>query len=278
VLANADAIDAEILRLGAALAAHSNHPLSRALAATADVAGIPVAEVAEFPGLGLEGQVAGQKLRLGSGTWCGVKAGMDSAGNGPELWLKAGDAAPVQFRFIDRPRADAAAVVADLRRLGMKVLLLSGDRKAVVGRMAADLGIDEWRGECLPTEKIDVLERLRQDGAKVVMVGDGLNDAPALAAGHASISPASAADVAQTAADFIFQGERLAPVVTAVWVSRRTHALVKQNIAIAIGYNILAVPVAVLGFASPLVAAVAMSSSSLLVTLNALRLRLMRAN
>jgi Cu2+-exporting ATPase len=278
VLANAEAVDAETLRLGAALAAHSNHPLSRALAASADTAGIEVAEVSEFPGLGLEGRVAGQQLRLGSGTWCGVESGAEPGGDGPELWLKAGDHAPERFQFIDRSRIDAAAVIAELKRLGMKVVLLSGDRKAVVGRMAADLGIDEWQGECLPTEKIDVLERLRQGGAKAVMVGDGLNDAPALAAGHASISPASAADVAQTAADFIFQGERLAPVVTAVRVARRTHALVKQNIAIAIGYNILAVPVAVLGFASPLVAAVAMSSSSLLVTLNALRLRLMRAN
>jgi Cu2+-exporting ATPase len=162
-------------------------------------------------------------------------------------------------------------------RSGLRIVLISGDRKPVVAATAAGLGIAEWHAECLPSDKIDILDKLGGEALKVVIVGDGLNDAPALAAGHASISPASATDVAQTAADFVFQGERLAPVLSCLRISRRADRLVRQNMALSIGYNLLAVPIAVLGFATPLVAAIAMSSSSLLVTLNAMPLRLAKA-
>ncbi len=279
-LSNSEDISPEDLNLAITLAGHSNHPLSRALArsdqASNGVSNDTALNVSEYPGRGLQGSIGGKDVRLGSRAWCNADLSSQGADDSPELWLKVGEAAPVRFQFIDQPRADARVVIENIKALGLKVMLLSGDRNSVAGKMAEKLGIEEWRGECLPTDKIDILETLQSDGRKVAMIGDGLNDAPALAAGHASISPAGAADVAQTAADFIFQGDKLEPVLAAIRVARRTHALVKQNIAIAVGYNIFAVPIAVLGFASPLVAAVAMSSSSLLVTLNALRLRMMK--
>jgi len=143
----------------------------------------------------------------------------------------------------------------------------------VAGRIAAELGIEEWQARCLPADKVARLEALTAAGRKVLMVGDGLNDAPALAAGFVSMSPASAAAVSQTAADLLFQGPLLGPVSFALRLAQLADRLVRQNFALAVIYNLGAVPIAIAGFATPLIAAVAMSSSSLLVTLNALRLR-----
>ena len=143
-------------------------------------------------------------------------------------------------------------------------------------RAAARLGIDRWQHGCLPADKTERLEQLASEGRCVLMVGDGLNDAPSLVAAHVSMSPTNAADVSQTAADLLFQGAGLAPVLTAIRVARMSTRLVKQNFALAFLYNSIAVPLAVMGLATPLVAAVAMSSSSIVVTLNALRLKWVR--
>ena len=145
-----------------------------------------------------------------------------------------------------------------------------------MGVAASAAGINEWRGEVLPAGKLARLAKLEAEGRRVLMVGDGLNDAPALAAGHASLSPANAADIAQTAADAIIQGERLGPVLEAIGVARAANRLALQNFAIAIGYNAVFVPLAVLGLVTPLLAAIAMSASSIAVTANAIRLRRMR--
>jgi P-type Cu2+ transporter len=276
ILANGDDISPIDLQHAAALACQSGHPLSRAVTHAASGT-IPTAvNVTEHPGRGLEGLINGETVKLGSRAWCGIETDNEQNVSGPELWFRKGDAIPIQFLFNDELRTDAASVIIKLQQLGLDIQLLSGDRAPIVAATAEKLGITTWRAECLPTEKIEVLEQLRRDGRKTVMIGDGLNDAPALAAGHASISPTSASDVAQTAADFIFQGDRLQPVLHCLRVVRWTRSLVMQNIAIAVGYNVIAVPIAVMGLASPLVAAIAMSSSSLLVTLNALRLRLMK--
>ena len=266
-------INDDDLALAATLARSSRHPLSKALAAAAGEG--PVADdVREVPGFGLECEMPLGRVRLGSRAWVGEEAASDD--NQLELWLLKADGTRTRFGFEDALRDDAKETLEDLRRLGLGIELLSGDREAAVAAAAKAAGIDTWRAACLPADKIARLEELKTQGAKVLMVGDGLNDAPSLAAAHASISPASAADVSQTAADFVFQGERLCGVTTAVIISRGARTLVFQNFGLAAIYNVIAVPLAVFGFVTPLVAAIAMSGSSIVVTLNALRLNLIQ--
>jgi Cu2+-exporting ATPase len=188
------------------------------------------------------------------------------------LWFAVPGRTPTRFAFADRLRPDAAAAIAALCAEGVTVELLSGDRPAAVARAAAEAGVGMWQAEVSPAGKAERLATLAAQGHRVLMVGDGLNDAPALAAAHASISPATAAEATQNAADAVFQGDALQPVVEALDVARRADRLVRQNLAIALLYNLSAVPLAILGEVTPLVAAVAMSSSSLLVIGNALRL------
>jgi P-type Cu2+ transporter len=162
--------------------------------------------------------------------------------------------------------------VAARKACGYRVALLSGDRSGEVARMARAAGIDDWRAECKPADKIAWLEARAQEGHKVLMAGDGLNDAPALAAAHASISPASAADISQRAADFVFQGAKLDAIVEALYTGRRARTMAFQNFGVAGVYNVTCVPLAMAGFVTPLIAAIVMSTSSILVTLNAARL------
>ena len=171
-------------------------------------------------------------------------------------------------------RPDAAATVHDLKTLGLKVMLISGDHSKAVASAAKRAGIDVWRAHCLPTDKAGALTSLRAAGKRVLMVGDGINDAPALASADVSMSPATASDISQTAAGLVFTGQRLEPVVTAIKTARAARGTIFENIAMAIVYNALAVPIAITGHATPLIAAIAMSTSSILVTANALRLPL----
>jgi Cu2+-exporting ATPase len=157
--------------------------------------------------------------------------------------------------------------------LGLDLRILSGDRPEAVRPVATALGIDKWGAALKPADKIGLIEDLKREGRRVLMVGDGLNDAPALAAAHVSLSPISAADLTQAQADAVFLGERLAPVAEAVVVARRARVLMGQNLWLAVVYNAVAVPIAIAGLVTPLIAALAMSGSSLLVTLNALRAR-----
>ncbi len=260
----------EDLAVAASLAAASNHPLARAIAAAArDVRRADGVE--EAPGQGLRLPVADGEFRLGKASWCGVPR-EDDAPAELELWLSRPQHAPVRFELRDRLRADAAAVIGRLRARGVDVEILSGDRASTVAAAAEAAGIDRWRAEQSPTEKIARLEELEREGKRVCMVGDGLNDAPALAAAFVSMSPASAADISQTAADLVFQGARLVPMLEALTVARRADRLVRQNFSLAFLYNAIMVPVAMAGLVTPLIAALAMSSSSLVVIVNALRL------
>jgi Cu2+-exporting ATPase len=279
-LAEPEAVDRATLARAAAIAAASRHPYARAVVRAAHAAGLAVApadNVREVPGYGMERLAEGMgpdgSERLGSAAWCGVAATDDEAA---PVWYRAGDGATVGFRFEDRLRPDAGEVIGRLRKAGLATELVSGDRAAAVAATAAGAGIGRWKAGQLPADKIARLEQLKAAGRKVLMVGDGLNDAPALAAAHASISPASAADISQTAADAVVQGDRLAPVIETLAVARAARRMALQNFAIALGYNCVFVPLAVAGFVTPLIAAVAMSASSIAVTANAVRLRTRR--
>ncbi len=261
------------LALAAAMALSSRHPLSRAIVEAAGGlrAALPVSEIA---GCGLKADIDGQEVRLGKRSWCGLPNTEDNNDEGSELWLVRPSALPVRFSFRDRLREDAPAVVRGLRQQGFDLRLLSGDRAAAVESVAKTLAIETWQAEADPADKIRLLESLAAEGRKVLMVGDGLNDAPALAAAHASLSPSTAADISQTSADFVFQGEALAPLLVTLKVAQRSRRLILQNFALAFFYNAIAVPLAMAGWVTPLIAALAMSASSIAVTSNALRLRL----
>lgn len=257
------------LQLAASMAAHSKHPLAKALTGSWDGRLLDLA-VREVTACGLETEYKGRMVRLGKRSWCGDAAG--AADEMMELWLNDGTGKSVRFTFSDRLRQDAEHVVRRLKSKGLRVVLLSGDRKAVAAHIAEQAGISEFHGDTTPVDKTRMIEDEVKNGHRVLMVGDGLNDAPALAAATVSMSPASAADITQNAADMVFRGTLLEPVITALQTSVRANRLVKENFALSLGYNVIAVPLAVLGLVTPLIAAIAMSSSSLLVIANSFRL------
>ena len=266
--------DARTSMLAAALAASSRHPLSQALAAAFPAADAPLLEIVERPGLGVEATDAeGRLLRLGSAAFCNVSEGDDAARQpGPQAHFSI-DGAPVAcFRFTDALRDDARDVIAQLHALGLETAILSGDRRAAVAAAAKEAGVAEFEAELSPAEKLARLEEWAQAGRKLLMVGDGVNDAPSLARAFVSASPAAAADVSRTAADLVFFGERLTPVLDALRIARAARRRAIENFAMAALYNLIAIPIAVAGMATPIVAALAMSSSSVIVTLNAMRL------
>ncbi|MFO1153938.1 MAG: heavy metal translocating P-type ATPase metal-binding domain-containing protein [Rhodospirillales bacterium] len=278
-LLDAVTVPPEVLARAAGLAAYSRHPLARALVRACERANLPVVaatDVREVAGQGMESgdndaTVLGRHSFV-TATQAPLPTDDERTAGASELWFRDGSAAPVRFRFADRLRPDAAAVAAALKASGKHLVLLSGDRTPVVAPIAASLGITDWRAELTPADKVAAISEMGRAGRRVLMVGDGLNDAPALAAALASMSPAAATDVSQTAADVVFQGDRLAPVAETLQVAVATGRLARQNLVLAFAYNTVTVPLAVLGLVTPLVAAIAMSSSSLVVTLNALRL------
>ncbi len=269
-------IDSDILERAARLALSSRHPLAAALARRARER-IAYSGAVEEPGQGVRAVIDGEEARLGGAKFCGLAepeqptAARDSTASFI-TFTRGGKTATFAIRQALRP--DAIAVAKALMGRGLHLIVLSGDRPAAVAPVANALGIGDWRAGLKPAEKIAVIDALQAQGRRVLMVGDGLNDAPALAAAHVSLSPVTAAHLTQAHADALFLGDHLKPVLRAVVVARRARSLMKQNLALAVIYNALAVPIAIAGLVTPLIAAVAMSSSSMLVTLNALRARL----
>lgn len=258
------------LAIASALAAGSSHPLALALAGAARVRGIGsarVEDIREVPGYGIEGMLDGSRVRLGRADWVGAEPGETTA-----TWLSVAGRAPVEFTFADSLRPGAAQLVSELHARGLPVHLLSGDVAPAVADLAGRLGIEDWQAQVLPEEKAAFVNRLAAEGRHVLMVGDGLNDTAALAAAHVSISPATALDAARVASDIVLMGQDIAPVAEALTVSRKATRRIIENFTVSFGYNVIAVPIALLGFATPLLAALAMSFSSITVTLNALRL------
>lgn len=273
-LAHAATIPDAELRLAAGLAVASRHPYARAVVRAAEARGqsvSPLPGVTESPGAGLTAAVEGETVRLGSARHCGLPA---ADGEAATLWLRVGTGAGLALPLTDPLRADAVQVVARLKARGLAVEILSGDRAEAVADAARAVGVETWLAAQRPDEKIARLETLKQQGRHPLMVGDGLNDAPALAAGHASLSPSTAADISQTTADAVFQGENLGAILETLAVARSTMRRSVENLAIAIGYNMVFVPLAMLGHVTPLLAAIAMSASSIAVTANALRVGL----
>ncbi|NKX43077.1 cadmium-translocating P-type ATPase [Roseibacterium sp. KMU-115] len=259
------------MRVALALAEASSHPLAVALARGLRARGLRparVEEIAEVPGFGIEGRWRDQPVRLGRAAWVGAEAPDVTA-----TFLRIGTGAPRALTFTDTLREGAAETVAALVAAGKRVILISGDSQGAVDRFAARIGIAEVVAEALPEDKVARVAALAADGAKVLMVGDGLNDTAALAAAHVSISPASALDAARTASDMVLMGRSLAPISEACVTATVAAKRIRENFGIAAAYNILAVPLAVAGLCSPLIAALAMSTSSITVSLNALRLK-----
>jgi Cu2+-exporting ATPase len=270
-------IPPEILEKAARLALSSHHPLATALARLARVRS-PYGGAIEEPGQGVRAVIDGTEARLGSTGFCGIATDVQVAhaphGGNASFITFSHDRAAVTVPIRQTLRPDAVAVIAALRAQGLDIMVLSGDRPDAVASVAKVLGIANWQAGLKPAEKIARIEQLKARGRRVLMVGDGLNDAPALAAAHVSMSPITAAHLTQAHADALFLGDQLKPVLQAVAISRRARRLMKENLGLAVIYNLFAVPLAVAGLVTPLIAAVAMSGSSLLVTLNALRARL----
>lgn len=270
-LVSDDPLPADLRPVARALAQASAHPLSVALAAALTDEPAELSEVTEHPGFGVSARWGGRPVRLGRADWLGVSDHEDRPTSA--TWLAVERQAPVRLEFTDELRPGAADCVARLRKAGLRVLLISGDRPAAVADLAARLGIDDHRAAVDPQGKEAMVADLAAQGGHVLMVGDGLNDTAALARAHASISPASALDAARVASDMVLTGSDLVPVAEAVALARLATRRIRQNFAISIAYNIVAVPLAVAGMVTPLIAALAMSLSSITVTLNALRLR-----
>ncbi len=256
----------------AALARHSAHPAARAVAAYLERAERPALEhVHEVPGHGVEGVIDGRCARLGRSDWVAeIAGGSGAAAGGLSFAFRDGPLSSFTLSETLRPGAEAA--VAGVQAGGLGIEILSGDTREQVARVAAALGVTRARHGATPADKVAHLDRLRAQGHRVLMVGDGLNDAAALAAAHVSMAPASASDAGRRAADFVFTGERLDAVPLAHDIARRTARLVRQNFGLAIAYNAIAIPLAAAGQVTPLIAALAMSASSILVVANSLRL------
>jgi Cu2+-exporting ATPase len=260
-----DRLTAHEKSVALALAQSSRHPLSRGLAAALralDVTPAAIDGITERAGEGISGFEGSRPVAL-------VRPQV-ALGGQPSCELRIGDK-PVVIGFTDPLRPDVEAAVRALTALGMDVSILSGDAHDPVAAVAGRLGLPFMAG-VQPAGKLAILADLEQRGKRVLMVGDGLNDGPALAAAHVSMAPAGASDVSRQAADAVFLGDSLMPIPDAVRAARRTMRTVRQNFRLAVSYNVIAVPLAIAGLVTPLIAALAMSLSSLIVVGNSLRL------
>ncbi|WP_246037149.1 heavy metal translocating P-type ATPase [Thermomonas fusca] len=258
-------IDADAaLRIAAALERDSNHPLAAAFAQVADaqVAG----GVRAIAGRGVEGTVEGVRWRIGTAPFA---TGSDDDG---AVWLGNDAGARARFTFAEHQRVDAAQALQRLREQGLTLHLASGDAAAPVARFASAMGIADPHARQSPEDKLALVRAMQRDGRVVAMVGDGLNDAPVLAGADVSLAIGDGAALAQRSADLVLSGSSLGNVPAAIEIARRTHRIVRQNLAWAIGYNLLALPLAAAGMVTPWLAALGMALSSLAVTANALRL------
>ncbi|RUM98042.1 cadmium-translocating P-type ATPase [Pseudaminobacter arsenicus] len=276
-LINTGEIKPEALAIAAGMAAGSRHPMASAIASSTRRSTLEQRSfdaISEHPGLGIEARSGNDLYRLGRASWALDNGGDEADTDAVSISILAKNGRILaRFAFEDSIRPGSLAAVNGLRQLGMSLGIISGDRAPSVEAVASALVVDDFRAGLLPADKVAHIAKAGASGGKVLMVGDGLNDAPALASAYVSMAPATAADIGRNAADFVFLKDNLSAVKEAVDIAHRAKVLIRQNFALAIGYNAIAVPVAVFGYVTPLVAAVAMSLSSVIVVANAMRLR-----
>ena len=254
--------------IAAALEVGSEHPLARAFD---DPAGMVAQALRVLPGRGLEGTIDGRHYRLGSPSFAGG-AHRDRLPAAASVVLADDEGPLAGFVLTDPLRADAPATMAELVRRGLAVEIASGDVAPIVESVAREAGIESWRAALSPEDKLEHIRDLQADGAVVAMVGDGINDAPVLAGADVSIAMGEGAPLAQSSADMILLGRTLAPLSLGVDVAHRTLGTIRQNLAWALSYNLIALPLAAAGWVAPWMAAIGMSVSSLIVVLNSTRL------
>lgn len=259
-------LDPKSLAMLAGLCQSSQHPVSRAIASAlpADIRPVDFDDMREIAGCGVESTHKGQTIRLGRGDWVGAKTSPA---------LRIGDQPAVPLQFSETLKDGAAETIKQLQAAGFEPQIFSGDTPNAVLKLAAQLGDIPAQGNMSPDDKYHAIAALADQGKRVLMVGDGLNDTAALTRAYASISPASALDASRAASDIVVLGQSLSEIPEALRISRSARRRIVENFTIAAGYNLIAVPVAILGFASPLAAAIAMSASSITVLANALRVR-----
>jgi Cu2+-exporting ATPase len=257
------------LKLIASIASHSNHPMAKALSKLYTGPLLKL-NVKEHKGLGLDTKVKGEVIKIGNSKFCESIESKDDALS--EIWFKHGITLK-RMIFTDPIREDASQV-ADyfINKQQLPCTILSGDKSRVVSEVAKKVGIADYKAAIDPKQKYEFIAKLVKKGNKVLMIGDGLNDSAALKAAYISISPASGLEISQTASDIVFQGERLSSLQHSHYIAKQSQEIVKQNLVLSAGYNLVTVPIAMLGLASPIIAAIGMSLSSIVVVLNSLRL------
>ncbi|MGE0180653.1 MAG: heavy metal translocating P-type ATPase [Parvularculaceae bacterium] len=262
------------LNVAGAMASYSTHPYSRALAQASGLSTsirLEANHVAEYPGDGLEAEILGVKYRLGRLDWAASLPTTKHADETSCVALSRNGELVAIYDFEDDARPSAGAVIKKLEQCDFNILMLSGDREYAVSSFASRVGVSSWEANLRPAEKVKRITEMTASGRKILMVGDGVNDAPALAAAYASMAPGSATDIGRNSANFVFLNDDLNSIPLTIETARRAKTLMRQNIAFAILYNAIAVPIAFLGLVTPLIAALAMSASSLVVVLNSFR-------
>ena len=263
-----DTMDKEALEIAASMAANSHHPLAKALQKACPAA--PLAGVREYIG---EGLLAPDGTRLGSASFTQAQISSLHETTQPRLFLSRSGKPLHKFSFRDHEKPDAKMFLTHLKQRLLNVVVLSGDKSEIVHDLASRLGIDNFKSQLTPESKLAFIKQKQNEGDVVLMLGDGLNDAPALSLADVSIAPATATDISQSSADLILIKSDLLPIIAALDTSKKACTLIKQNLIFAAIYNIVTVPIALAGGLTPLIAAVLMSSSSILVMLNAQRLK-----
>ena len=281
VVALDDTDPAELLRIAGALEAHSEHPIARAIAAHAEASAANpssdapvVTQFTNVPGRGVQAVVDGREVHIGKPDWIGA----EQTGTATDVWVAWGGRPRGRIVVADTIKPTSAEAIVQLRRLGLHPVLLTGDNQAVATEVAGQVGIDEVVSDVLPDAKVATIAALQDQGRVVAMVGDGVNDAAALAKADLGIAMGTGTDAAIEAADLTLMRGDLRVAADAIRLSRATLATIKGNLFWAFGYNVAAIPLAALGYLTPMIAGAAMAFSSVFVVLNSLRLRTFRSS